>query len=220
MAIFYGCHTPDAFKVLNGRMYAGERFNAWAHVLGLVLTLAFAVHAGAAAGQADGVMTVGVLVFLATAAAAYLASILAHSTRGDVQRRWERLDHCAIFLLIAGSLTPFALSAPRQPENLLTMGLVWLLAGTAFMRQFRARTASSVVPHYLLLGWCAVSAAVPVALRLNGPALAWLLVGAAIYSAGTIFYLNRPGWTHAHGIWHVFVVGGTSSHYAAVCHLA
>jgi hemolysin III len=200
-------------------MYAGERFNAGAHVAGLLLTLGFFFHAGAAASDADGASALGVLVFLATAMAAYFASVLAHSTRGEAQRRWVKLDHCAIFLLIAGSLTPFALSAPRQTENLVTMGLVWALAGIAFLRQLRAPAASSVVPHYLLLGWCAVLAATPVAMRLSGPALGWLLAGAALYSVGTVFYRNPRGWTHAHGVWHVFVVAGTSSHYAAVCHL-
>ncbi|TWO71993.1 hemolysin III family protein [Caenimonas sedimenti] len=201
-------------------MYKGERFNAWAHLVGLLLTLGFLVHAGAAASQADRVSALGVLVFLATAGAAYFASILAHSTRGEAQRRWVKLDHCAIFLLIAGSLTPFALSAPRQAENLVAMGLVWALAGIAFMRQLRAPAASPAVPHYLLLGWCAVLAAAPVAMRLSGPALDWLLAGAAFYSVGTVFYRNPRGWAHAHGVWHLFVVAGTSSHYAAVCHLA
>jgi hemolysin III len=212
------CLTQSCCRIAG--MYAGQKLNAWAHVLGLALTLGFAVHAGTTlTSQPDAVSAFGVLVFLATAAALYGASVAAHSTRGTLQRRWERLDHGAIYLLIAGSLTPFALSAPRHAENILAMAVVWLLAGVAFVRQLRPRNGTSAVPDYLLLGWGAVLAAVPIAVRLSGPALGWLLAGAAIYSAGTVFYLNRRGWAHAHGVWHVFVVGGTSSHYAAVCHL-
>lgn len=108
---------------------------------------------------------------------------------------------------------------------MLTCGR-WLLcavrAGAAFgiwleLRPARQRGPS--LPLYLLAGWGEVLASASIAPRLDAGGLAWLLAGAALYTAGTVFYRNRRGMRHAHGIWHLFVLGGTLSHYFMVARI-
>jgi len=200
-------------------MHHGERFNAASHLLGLAGATAGTVmlHTRVPEG-ADGGTMVGLALFSFAALALYAISTAFHCTRGRARVLWERLDHGAIFLLIAGSYTPFALAAPRYAENLAMLGLLWSAAAWAFARGLRA-SGPPALWVYVVLGWLAVGAAAPVTLRISTAALGYLLLGAAIYSLGTVFYVNRGGWRHAHGVWHLFVVSGTASHFAAVMHL-
>ena len=79
-----------------------------------------------------------------------------------------------------------------------------------------SRGASPALPLYLGMGWLGVAFAIPIAGSLSTAGLAWLLAGAAVYSAGTVFYANSRRWPHAHGIWHLFVMGGTACHFVTV----
>jgi hemolysin III len=202
------------------RVHAGERFNTATHLLGLALALAgawFLLERTAA--QADPARTVGAAVFALATVTLYGASCLFHGSRGRLRALGERADHCAIHGLIAGSYTPFALASATAGYGWMLLAGVWALAGWAIRNALRA-DAGQPPPllHYLALGWLCVLAVLPLAGTLDASALAWLLAGAASYSGGTVFYRNRRGWRHAHGTWHLFVVGGSACHYLAILH--
>ena len=101
-----------------------------------------------------------------------------------------------------------------------SLAAVWAGAALGVVRELRADAASKPsLRYYVLLGWLCVAIAVPLAARLDRMALAGLVAGALVYTAGTVFYLNRSGWVHAHGVWHLFVLGGTMTHYVTVMRL-
>src|ERR1700741_187323 len=120
-------------------MDSGQRFNAYSHLLGLALAPAgiWALLA-ATASRLDAVTVSGVVIFGIAAVTLYAASTACHSTRGESHERWQRVDHAATFLLIAGSYTPFALAAPRSSGNLLVLALVWAIASAASLRHLRS----------------------------------------------------------------------------------
>jgi len=198
-------------------MYHGERFNTCTHMLGLMLAvlglpmlLAKTLPSGNAAKIA------GALVFGLSCVALYAASTLFHSARGKAKLRWQRVDHCAIYLLIAGSYTPFALVTLHGIWGWALLVAVWGMAAFGIWRELRSASVRPVLALYIAMGWVGVAAAAPLVDRLEAAALVWLLVGAALYTVGTVFYANRAGYRHAHGLWHLFVLGGTASHYVAI----
>ena len=198
-------------------MYPGERFNTCTHLFGLVLAvlglpmmLAKTLPGGNAAKIA------GAMVFALSCVALYGASTLFHSARGEAKLRWQRVDHCAIYLLIAGSYTPFALVTLQGIWGWMLLVAVWAIAAFGIWRELRPTAAGPSLALYIGMGWVGVAAAAPLVARLEVGGLVWLLVGAILYTAGTIFYVNRAGYRHAHGLWHLFVLGGTASHYAAI----
>ena len=198
------------------RMYPGERFNSYSHLAALVLVLLGAVPLLAhSAGSMQ--RTVGAAVFTVCAAMLYAASTLYHGTRGRAKRLWQRLDHCAIYLLVAGSYTPFAVFAARHAWDWALLGAIWLLAAVGIATELRSRPGTQPpLALYVGFGWLCVAGVVLLAGNLGAAGLAWLAAGAVAYSAGTVFYTNRSGWRHAHGAWHLFVLCGTACHYGAV----
>jgi len=201
-------------------MYPGERLNGYTHLLGLVLALvATVLLLGRTVPTGDPARIAGALVFSLSAVALYAASTLFHSTRGRRKRFWERADHCAIYLLIAGTYTPFALVTLRGPWGWLLLAAVWSAALFGIGRELLQRGGAASKPPlalYIGMGWLGVAAAVPLAARLASGGLAWLLAGGVLYTVGTVFYSNRWGLRHAHGTWHLFVLAGTASHGVAV----
>ncbi|MGJ7555439.1 PAQR family membrane homeostasis protein TrhA [Variovorax sp. RB3P1] len=202
-------------------MYPGERLNGYSHLLGLLLALpAAAALLLKTVPTGDPARIAGALVFSLSAVALYAASTLFHSTRGRLKRVWERADHCAIYLLIAGTYTPFALVTLHGAWGGVLLGIIWGAALFGIWRELRpARGDAPQKPPlwlYIGMGWLGVLAAVPLAARLDAAGLVWLLVGGVLYTAGTVFYRNRQGFRHAHGAWHLFVLAGTASHYVAV----
>jgi hemolysin III len=201
-------------------MHPGERLNAASHLLGLLLALggsAWLMQGLAQRAGADAVATAGAALFCAAAIVLLLASVACHSTLGRRQQAWQRADHGATFVLIAASYTPFALAMPRHDINIAVLAVLWLTAIAAGIQQ--ARSLHAQPPSlllYLAMGWCAVAAAWPVAARLSTPALILLAAGAAFYSLGTVFYRSGCKVPHAHGIWHLCVLAGLASHFAAV----
>ena len=200
------------------RIRAGERFNTATHLLGLLLALAGAcILLPRALALGDPARTVGAGVFAVATISVYAASSLFHGSRGRLRALGERADHCAIHGLIAGSYTPFALAAATGSSGWVLLASVWALAAWAIRRALRTQAGQAPpLRHYLALGWLCVLGVLPLAGRLDGIALGWLFAGAAMYSAGTVFYRNRGGWRHAHGTWHLFVIAGSACHYAGV----
>ncbi|HSV44480.1 MAG TPA: hemolysin III family protein [Ramlibacter sp.] len=199
-------------------MHPGERFNAGSHLAGLVLALAGTGWLlGSLWRDTDALAMGGAATFCAGSIALLLASVGCHGTLGRVQQAWQRVDHGATFILIAASYTPFALAAPRHALHLIVLAGLWLAAiASAARHWFSPKAQAPSLGLYLAMGWCGVLAAAPVAARLSTAALAWLAAGAVFYSIGTAFYRRGSAMPHAHGIWHLFVVAGIASHYAAV----
>jgi hemolysin III len=161
---------------------------------------------------------VGSSVFAATLVLLYTASTLYHAARSPVARaRLQVFDHCAIYLLIAGSYTPFLLIGLRGGWGWTLFGVVWGLAvaGVIFKLFFTGRFPRLSTGIYLGMGWLALIAIVPMMQRLPGTTLAWLVAGGIAYTAGTAFYHSRRI-PYAHAIWHLFVLAGSVCHYAAV----
>lgn len=199
-------------------MLSGERFNSYSHLIGLVLCLAGgALLLEKVVSLGDPARTAGVAIFIAGAAAVYAVSTLFHSTQGPAKRFWRRADHCSVFVLVAATYTPFALATAPGVWGWALLAAVWALALLALGHALIARSSEAPpLARYVALGWLTALAAVPLAARMHGWELVCLLLGALLYTAGTLFYRNPRGWPHAHGVWHLFVVGGTASHFAAV----
>ncbi|VTU29309.1 PAQR family membrane homeostasis protein TrhA [Variovorax sp. PBL-E5] len=199
-------------------MYPGERFNGYSHLLGLMLaTAGSALLLARTVPGGDPARTASALVFALSMVTLYAASTLFHSTRGRTRLFWQRVDHCAIYLLIAGSYTPFALVTLQGAWGWALLVATWGAALFGIGRELRpGEPPRPSLLLYVGMGWIGVLAAAPIVERLDGAGLAWLLAGAALYSIGTVFYRNRRGWCHAHGTWHLFVLAGTVSHYVTV----
>jgi hemolysin III len=199
-------------------MYPGERFNSLTHLAGLLLAAAgSAVLITRSALYGDAWKVVGSSIFAASMVLLYGASALYHSVRGRAKRVLVKFDHCAIYLLIAGTYTPFALVTLRGAWGWSLFGVVWGLAIVGIVKElWLGRDRIPSVPLYLAMGWLAVVAAVPIVRELPGPGLAWLVAGGLLYTGGIVFYANDERWRHAHGVWHLFVLGGTACHYLAV----
>lgn len=196
----------------------GERFNTASHALGLLVSVAGALLlVDRTMRHGASVAMLGALVFVFCAVLLYLASTLFHGSDGAIKRHCECADHCAIYLLIAGTCTAFTLAVAPGLISWLFLSAIWCAALVGVWRAWRAEEgAIPSLSSYLVLGWCCVLGAVPVALQLSAAGLAWLIAGALFYTAGTVFYRNRSGWRFGHGTWHLFVVGGTVSHYMGV----
>ncbi len=199
-------------------MYPGERFNSTTHLAGLLLAIAgSAVLIVQAARLGDAWQIVSASIFAATMMLLYGASSAYHSVRGAAKRVLVKFDHCAIYLLIAGTYTPFTLVTLRGAWGWALFGTVWGLAVVGILKELiLGRDRIPSVPLYIAMGWLAVIAAVPLFQQLPGWGLAWLVAGGLLYTAGIVFYANDERWRHAHGVWHLFVLGGTACHYFTV----
>lgn len=196
-----------------------ERFNALTHGTGAVLALVGAITLVAAAALAgDPWRLVSVAVYGTTLVALYTASTLYHATRGTTKALFRKLDHASIYLLIAGTYTPFVLGPLRGPWGWSIFGVVWGLALVGIVQDWwqldKRRIVSLVL--YPLMGWLAVVAVVPLVRALSPAALAWLVAGGLAYTAGIAFYALDRRWPAAHVVWHVFVLAGSACHFVVI----
>ena len=200
-------------------MYRGERFNGYTHLGGTVLAaVGAAVLIGMAARDGDPWKLVGFSIYGSALLLLYGVSTLYHSTKGRAKPVLRKLDHCAIYFLIAGTYTPFSLVTLRGPWGWTLFGLAWGLAAIGIAQEFffgrGARIVSLVI--YAIMGWMGLIAIVPLAHGLGTAGLAWLLAGGALYTAGIVFYALDERVRHFHGVWHLFVLGGSVSHFLAI----
>jgi hemolysin III len=200
-------------------MYPGERFNGLTHFSGALLALAGTVVLVVLASlQADPWKIVSFSIYGATLLFLYASSTLYHSTRGRAKEVFRKFDHAAIYLLIAGTYTPFTLVSLNGPWGWSLFGVVWGLAVAGIIQELwfakGARIASLVL--YLLMGWVAIVAVVPLIDALSWQGFAWLIAGGAVYTAGVVFYFFDERFRHFHGIWHLFVLAGSAIHYTAI----
>ncbi len=197
--------------------------NSISHGLGVVLILAATPFLLMAAADRGGVMAaVCAGVFAATVAVLYLASSLYHALpHGGAKRVLRAIDHCAIFLLIAGTYTPFTLGALRGPWGWTLFCAVWGLAamGVGLEVLGGARRRRLSVGLYLTMGWLVVLASGPLVEQVPVHGLLLLLAGGVAYTVGIVFYALK--WMpYAHLIWHLFVLTGTVFHFFAVMRYA
>jgi hemolysin III len=197
---------------------AEEIANAVTHGVGAVLSVAggsvlivLAVIAG------GGWELLGVTIFVAALILLYSASTCYHMVRAEfAKRRLQVLDHCAIYVLIAGTYTPFTL-AVRGAWGWTMFGLAWAFAaaGVVFKLVFTGRFPRISTAIYLAMGWMILIAAGPMVRHLDTATLIWLAAGGITYTVGTAFYHSRRI-PFAHAVWHVFVIAGSVCHGIAV----
>lgn len=200
-------------------MYYGERFNAVSHLLGAVLALVGStVLVVLAAIGGDPWKVVAVSIYGAALVLMYSASTLYHSMRGRAKDVLRKMDHQSIYLLIAGSYTPFCLVTLRGPWGWSLFGVVWGLAVAGSLQDLRKNNGARIlsVAIYLLMGWAAVIALVPMVDALGRAGFAWVASGGLLYTFGLVFYALDARLNHAHGIWHLFVLAGSAAHFVAI----
>ncbi len=200
-------------------MYHGERFNGITHLMGTALAAAGAtVLVVLAARQGDPWKIVSFSIYGAMLFALYTLSTLYHSTRGKLKDVFRKLDQCSIYLLIAGTYTPFTLVTLRGAWGWSLFGVIWGLAALGIVQEAwlgkGARILSLVI--YVLMGWLCVIAIKPLLAALPPAGFAWLAAGGLFYTVGIIFYALDEKLRHGHGIWHLFVLAGSASHYLAI----
>ncbi|WP_005035623.1 PAQR family membrane homeostasis protein TrhA [Holophaga foetida] len=196
-----------------------ELANAMTHGLGSVLALGALVGMLLmAARRGTSWHIISVAVFGACLVLLYLMSTLYHASRNPRAKPFLRiLDHSAIFLLIAGTYTPFCLVTLRGPWGWSILGANWGLAvlGVTLKALFGPRHPRLSLAIYLAMGWFMVVAIVPLLHALPRPGLLWLFGGGLCYTGGVVFYVWRS-LRYNHAIWHLFVLAGSACHVAAV----
>ena len=195
-----------------------ELANALTHGIGAMVALvAGLVLVALAATRGDGWQLLGASVFATCLFLLYLASTLYHSAVEPLTKsRLKVFDHCAIYLLIAGTYTPFTLVGLRGELGWQLFAGIWTLAlaGVCFKLFFTGRFKRLSTAIYIAMGWAAIIAIRPLLDAVDTATLGWLLAGGLAYTGGTVFYLGSSRYSHA--VWHVFCVIGSTCHYVAV----
>ncbi len=200
--------------------FGEEIANSVSHGVALLATVAATpvlIIAAVQRGVAEGI--VGASVFSATMVLMYLTSTLYHALpRNRAKQVFQILDHGAIFLLIAGTYTPFTLGVLRGMWGWTLFGLVWSLALTGIVLKivYVAWYQRFSTFLYLVMGWLVVIALKVLLLHVSTWGLIWLLSGGLAYTVGVVFFLVDERIRYSHFIWHLFVIAGTSCHFIAV----
>ncbi len=196
-----------------------EIANSVTHGAGFVASVvAFPFLVVAAARRWGAPEVVGASVFASTLVALYLVSTLYHALRPSRAKQvLQKLDHAGIYLLIAGSYTPFTLGALRGAWGWTLLALVWAIAGTGIALEFALgkRVHRVAVGLYVVMGWLVVVAVKPLLAAVPWPGLAWLVAGGLLYTGGVAFYAAKRV-RYAHTVWHLFVLAGSACHFVAI----
>jgi hemolysin III len=196
-----------------------ERFNSISHMIGATLALAGMVVLLVVASQDGDVRrTVAFSVYGTTLFLLYLVSTLYHGLPGRAKRVFRILDHQAIYLLIAGSYTPFTLVTLNGPVGWWLFGALWGLAVLGIVLDALPRRGARIVPFiiYFVMGWLILVVLKPLLASLPFAGFLWLLVGGIFYTSGIIFFALDTRYPWMHGVWHLFVLAGSISHYVAI----
>lgn len=200
-------------------MKRGEVFNSVTHIAGAALALAgLVVLVVFASLRGDAWRIAAFSVYGATLFLLYLSSSLYHASDGRVKKFFRTLDHQCIYLLIAGTYTPFTLVTLRGSLGWSLFGVVWGLAVAGMILDAR-HVRGSRLPQliiYILMGWLIVAALGPLLRALPPWGVGWLFAGGLFYTSGVFFYVMDRRFPYFHGIWHLFVLAGSLCHYFAV----
>lgn len=200
-------------------MYHGERFNAWTHLVGALLACLGAIWLLVlAALDGSPMKIVSVAIYGLSLILLYSISTLYHSLRGRAKVVMRKLDHLSIYLLIAGSYTPFCLVTLAGAWGWTLFGIVWGLAVIGMLQEIKPRSEARVLSLviYAVMGWIVLVAVKPLLAALGGAGFAWLLAGGICYTVGIVFFVFDERFRHWHGIWHIFVMVGSLLHFIAI----
>jgi len=201
-------------------MIKSERFNSISHLVGAVLALAGAVVLVVVASRGgDTRRIVSFSIYGATLFLLYLISTLYHGLpTGRAKHVFRILDHQAIYLLIAGSYTPFTLVTLDGSVGWWLFGAIWGMAVLGLVLDALPRRGARILPFiiYFVMGWLIVLAINPLLAALPRTGFIWLLTGGILYSSGILFFALDRRYPWMHGVWHLFVLAGSISHYVAI----
>lgn len=210
---------PPEEQWMQGMLLRDEWANAATHAIGLFLScigLFFLMKTPLL--EEDFFKLIIFTVYGASLVLLYFTSTFYHATkRPTLKQLLRKMDHCAIYLLIAGSYTPFSLLVVRETFGWTIFSIVWAIAflGIFLKIRYGHRYDTFSLALYLIMGWLAVIAAEPFMDHFHSSGLFWLLAGGAFYTTGVIFYvLDKRRFYHA--IWHIFVLGGSACHYVSI----
>jgi hemolysin III len=203
-------------------MYHGEKLNSITHLVGSAMALAgLGALLTVSIPQRDPWMIVSFAIFGGTLVLLYTVSTLYHSFHPPrLKALFQKMDHVSIYLLIAGTYTPFMLVSLRNGAGPAMLTAVWALAALGIFLEFYGKRRIQIlqVSIYILMGWVAVLQYRQLGEALGNQGLAWLTVGGVAYTLGIIFYAldHNNKLRHAHGIWHLFVLAGSVCHFISV----
>ena len=203
-------------------MYSGEKLNSITHLVGAILALiGFGALLTLSIQQQDALLIASFSIFGFTLILLYTASTLYHSFHPPkLKKFFQKLDHVSIYLLIAGTYTPYMLVSLYDHGGLTMLAWVWGLAIIGLLLDIYVPTRNErlQVTIYLGMGWICTLKYSELQAALSMPGIVWLTLGGIAYTLGIVFYvldhLNKL--THAHGIWHLFVLVGSSCHFISI----
>jgi hemolysin III len=214
-----GPTEPMSSSAVRAQSLGEEVANAVSHGAGFLLAVAsLPVLVSRAMAHGDAAAVVGASLFSATMIVLYLVSALYHALPPGAAKRWfNRLDHAAIYLFIAGSYMPYLLGVLRGAWGWTLFGIVWGTAAFGVSAKLfnRLRHPLWSTGLYLAMGWVAVIAAAPLLERLPLQNLAWLVAGGLSYTLGAVVFLLDSKIRYAHFVWHLFVMAGSACHVLA-----
>ncbi|RMN11848.1 PAQR family membrane homeostasis protein TrhA, partial [Pseudomonas syringae group genomosp. 3] len=148
----------------------------------------------------------------------YSVSTIYHSVQGRPKSIMQKVDHFSIYLMIAGSYTPFCLVTLHGPWGWTLFGIVWGLALIGILQEIKPRSEARImsIVIYALMGWIVLVAVKPLIAALGTAGFIWLAGGGVLYTVGILFFAYDQI-RHFHGIWHLFVIGGSLMHFVAIC---
>ena len=203
-------------------MYYGEKLNSISHLVGAALALVgFGALLTISIQERDPLLIISFIIFGLTLVLLYTMSTLYHSFSSDrLKRLFQKLDHVAIYLLIAGTYTPFLLVSMRDQNGLTGLVIIWILAAVGLLLDIliKKRIEWLQLSIYLAMGWFCILFYSSLQASIPAAGMAWLTIGGVLYMGGVVFYV-LDGFNklrHAHGIWHLFVLLGSISHFISI----
>ena len=203
-------------------MYYGEKLNSITHLVGAVLALiGFGALLTISIQQQNPRLSISFTVFGLTLILLYTMSTLYHSFHSaKLKKIFQKLDHVSIYLLIAGTYTPYMLVSLHEGNGLIMLILIWLLAVIGLLLDIflPKRIEWLQILIYLVMGWVCTLNYTELQEALTTAGMVWLTAGGIAYTAGIVFYVldNMKKLRHAHGIWHVFVLSGSICHFISI----
>ncbi len=200
-------------------MYKGERFNSISHLVGASMALvggaALVTHA-AIGGEVPKIVSYS--VYAVTLFLLYLSSTLYHSVSGPAKSLLRVFDHQAIYLLIAGTYTPYAMVALQGSLGWWLLGCIWSLALIGMVLDSVRRHGPRIISVllYLVMGWFCIFVLDSFVSALSPASLGWLIAGGVFYTSGVLFFALDSWYPWCHGIWHLFVIAGSTCHYFSI----
>lgn len=204
-------------------MKHGEKFNTITHLLASIAAIPGLIYLVILAVEtSDPWKVTSVSIYGISLLLLYVSSTLCHGHCGRFEKYFEKLDHLSIYLLIAGTYTPYMLITLRGAWGWSIMGVVWGLASIGMIIDIWPKKSNTInrriIPLiiYVLMGWLIIIPLQPLSNSLAANGLYLLALGGILYTVGILFFIMSNRFKHAHGIWHLFVIGGSISHYTSI----